>query len=153
MYVNEWRRNWCRDTVWHVPLKFLPSSFHLPFHSRVFSYSISLPVRRFSSPFHSLFSPRFHDDSAVGKIFFDAGTPSPIRPNFTNIRGRINAASLNDDVSGRPPLLHSLRRRCTRTFRANENGYTATTHVHSRLFTFHFISISVIFDGRAIRID
>lgn len=139
MYVNEWRRNWCRDTV--------------PFHSRVFSYSISLPVRRFSSPFHSLFSPRFHDDSAVGKIFVDAGTPSPIRPNFTNIRGRINAASLNDDVSGRPPLLHSLRRRCTRTFRANENGYTATTHVHSRLFAFHFISISVIFDGRAIRID
>lgn len=106
-----------------MPLKFLPSSFHLPFHSRVFSYSISLPVRRFSSPFHSLFSPRFHDDSAVGKIFVDAGTPSPIRPNFTNIRGRINAASLNDDVSGRPPLLHSLRRRCTRTFRANENGY------------------------------
>lgn len=72
IYINEW----CRDTV--LPLKFvLPSLFHLPSPSPLsiltFSpISISLSCSSFflsispSPPplFHSLFSPRFHDDSS-----------------------------------------------------------------------------------------
>lgn len=131
------------------PLHSLVFSVHFPFYSSFF-----LSISPLSPPplFHSLFSPRFHDDSAVGKIFVDAGTPSPIRPNFTNIRGRINASSLNDDVSARPPLPPFVARCVHFTYKTKR--YTVTTHVP---FTFarmlHFISISVIFDGRAIHID
>lgn len=162
IYINEW----CRDTV--LPLKFvLPSLFHLPspstpLHSHVFSYfhfpflfvvfplHFTTPSPFISFPLLAPFPRRFLP--AVGKIFVDAGTPSPIRPNFTNIRGRINAASLNDDVSPLPPSFPSSSLHAFILYETKMVGHSQprSIHVCSR---FHFISISVIFDARYVSIS
>lgn len=77
MYVNEWRRNWCRDTVWHVPLKFLPSSF-----------PPSFPLSRFLLFY---FSPR---SSFFLSISFPLLAPFPRRfCRWKNICRRGNAVS------------------------------------------------------------
>lgn len=69
-------------------------------------------LRRFSSPsrpFLSLLPPlHFTLSTTILPLEKYLSTRLQSMPNFTNIRGRINAASLNDDVTGRPPSPSTL---------------------------------------------
>lgn len=160
IYINEW----CRDTV--LPLKFVrPSLFHLPSpspspFSRFLLFPFPFPVRRFSSPFHHPLPLYFIPSSRP------VSTTIPPR-RWKNICRRGNAVSNPAEFHEysrsnkccefkwwrfAPPSLLPFVVVARVHFVRNENGWTQSATVHSRLFafSFHFDFGNI---RRAIRID